>query len=233
MKVKDDKWREVKVNRILSCIHRDKDLLVRPGVQCPALVPTIHKRHRQTWEHPEAGHEGDPRAGKPPLWEKTDAVESSNFEKSWLREDIIAAFQYLKGHLEKGDGSVFTGSPKKRTRGNEDKLHQERFSLNIGSEHLTVRTMNPWNNLPRNGIWLSSFHWGFSRWGCVCAGWSHLGSLWLDQVIFQGLFLPELFYYCFIWLCLSPSQGRFKMEFWPAIVEYNHAQLIYHAHLCW
>lgn len=222
----------MKINGTLGFIHRDKDLLIRPGVQCPALVPTIHKRHGQTWEDPKAGHEGSQRAGEPPLWGKTDGVESLNFEKSWLRDDIITVFQYWKGHLEKGEGSVFTGSHKERTGSNKDKLHKERFSLNMGNEHFTVRTMNAWNNLPRNvaefvllGIFKMMLVW--------CGRWSHLGSLWLDQVIFQDLFLPGLFYYCLIWLCLNSSQGWFKMEFWPTVVEYKHTQIIYHAHLSW
>lgn len=36
------------------------------------------------------------------------------------------------------------------TRSDKDKLHKERFSLSMGNEHFTVRTMNAWNNLPRN-----------------------------------------------------------------------------------
>lgn len=60
MKVNEGKW-------ILGCIHRDKAVLVRPGVQCPALVPTIHKKHGQAGEYPKAGHEEDQRAGEPPL----------------------------------------------------------------------------------------------------------------------------------------------------------------------
>lgn len=57
----------MKVNGILGCTHWNEDVLVRPAVQCPALVPTIHKRHGQTGEHPKAGHEDDQRAGEPPL----------------------------------------------------------------------------------------------------------------------------------------------------------------------
>lgn len=57
----------MKINRILGCIHRDKDVLVRPGVQCPALVPTIHKRYRETEEHSKAGYEDGQRAGEQPL----------------------------------------------------------------------------------------------------------------------------------------------------------------------
>lgn len=45
---------------------------------------------------------------------------------------------------------MFTGSHKERTRSNGDKLHKERFNLNVGSEHFTVGTMTHWNNLLRN-----------------------------------------------------------------------------------
>lgn len=45
---------------------------------------------------------------------------------------------------------MLTGSHKERTRSNRDNLHNERFNLNMGSEHFTVRTINQGNNLPRD-----------------------------------------------------------------------------------
>lgn len=166
----------MKVNEILGCIHRDKDVLLRPGVQRPALVPTIYKRHGQTGEHPKAGHEDDWRAGEPPLWGKTDGVETFNFEKSWLRHNIITVFQYLKGHLEKG-WRLFLH---RESQGKDKEQWGQVAQREVLSHHkkwtFYSERNQPLEQAPQGCCWVH-ITGGFQDMTVWCARWSHLGSL--------------------------------------------------------
>jgi len=52
-------------------------------------------------------------------------------EKRRLQEDLIAACQYLKGAYKKDEDKIFSRACSDRTRGNDIKLKEGRFRLNI------------------------------------------------------------------------------------------------------
>ncbi|KAK4818646.1 hypothetical protein QYF61_016617 [Mycteria americana] len=66
--------------------------------------------------------------------------------------DLITVFQYLKGGYKEGGGSLFTRSHMEKTWGNRHKLYWKRIHLDTRKKFFTVRTINKWNNLPRNMV---------------------------------------------------------------------------------
>ena len=71
---------------------------------------------------------------------------------NWLRGDLIAAFQYVKGSYRKEGGRLFSGVCDDRTRGRGFKLKDGRFRLDIKKKCFTVRVVRPWNRLPRDVV---------------------------------------------------------------------------------
>ena len=68
-------------------------------------------------------------------------------EKRRLRGNLIAAFQYLKGaYKDAGEGLFIRDN---RTRGDEFKLKQGKFTLDIRKKFFTVRVVRHWNGLPK------------------------------------------------------------------------------------
>ena len=62
-------------------------------------------------------------------------------EKRWLWEDLIVAFQYLKGAYLKEGEQLFTRVYSDRTRENGLKLREERFGLDIREKFFTQRVV--------------------------------------------------------------------------------------------
>jgi len=56
---------------------------------------------------PEEGSEYDQRAGAPPLWGQAERTGALQPGEERLREDLLAAFQYLKGAYRKADERLF------------------------------------------------------------------------------------------------------------------------------
>ena len=75
-----------------------------------------------------------------------------SLEKRRLRRDLIVAFQYLKGAYEKDGERLFSRACCDRTRGNELKLKEGKFRLDIRKNFLMVRVVKHRNRLPREVV---------------------------------------------------------------------------------
>ena len=87
-----------------------------------------------------------------PYEERLKEIGLFSLENKRLRGDSITVFQYLKGSYKEDRGLLFTRSHMEKTRGNWYKLHRKRFHLNIKKKLFTVRTINHWNNFPRDVV---------------------------------------------------------------------------------
>jgi len=75
-----------------------------------------------------------------------------SLEKSRLRSDLTAAFQYLKGACRKDAEGLVTRVCSDRTRGNGCKLKEGRFSLDIREKFFTMSVVKHWHRLPREAM---------------------------------------------------------------------------------
>ena len=70
-----------------------------------------------------------------------------SLEKRRFWGDIIAAFQYLKEVYRKTGEGLLTRACSNRMRGNDFKLEERRFRLDIRKKLFTVRVVRHWNRL--------------------------------------------------------------------------------------
>jgi len=71
-----------------------------------------------------------------------------SLEKRRLR----GAFQYLKRACKKAGEGLFTRARRDRTRGNNLKLKEDRFRLDIRKKSLNIRVVRHWKRFPRGAV---------------------------------------------------------------------------------
>jgi len=75
-----------------------------------------------------------------------------SLEKSRLRDDLLAASQYLMGAYRKDGEGLLTRVCSDRTRGNGRKLKEGRSRLAIRKKFFTTRVVKHWSRLPRESV---------------------------------------------------------------------------------
>ncbi|KFQ85947.1 hypothetical protein N337_09377, partial [Phoenicopterus ruber ruber] len=159
-----------KANCILGCIKssattRSREVilplysaLVRPHLQhCVQLWSPQHKKDMDLLEQVQRRATKMIR-GLEHLSYKDRLRELGlfNLEKTRLREDLVVAFQYLKGAYKKDGEKLFSRACCDRTRGNSFKLKEGRYRLDIRKKFFTVRVVKRWHRLPREVVEASS-----------------------------------------------------------------------------
>lgn len=74
-----------------------------------------------------------------------------SLEKRRPRRDLITVYSFIKGG-SRGGGANLSLVTSDRMQGNEMKLHQGNFRLNISKRFFTERVDGHWNRVPREVV---------------------------------------------------------------------------------
>ncbi|KFQ90056.1 hypothetical protein N337_03399, partial [Phoenicopterus ruber ruber] len=170
-----------KINDILGCITSSMtsrlrevilslySALVRPHLEsCVQLLGHQHKKDTDLLEQVQRRATKMIRGLEHLSYEdRLRELGLFSLEKRRLREDLLAAFQYLPvlpGAYKNAGEGFFTSTSSDRTRGNGFKLKEGRFRLDIKKKLFTMRVVRHWHRFPREVVDSPSLELFKARW---------------------------------------------------------------------